>query len=54
MKKLGTGHIWFSKKKDGVGYQLVSLSNKEGNPVTLDIGTLGAYNKVRLWVEVLK
>lgn len=55
MKKLGTGYIWFWKL-DGQkepGYFRLSLSQKDGSPVRLRIGNLGAWKRVRLWAEVL-
>jgi hypothetical protein len=56
MKKLGAGHIWFGKL-DGQkipGYFRVSLAKKDGSPVRLRIGNLGAWKRVRLWAEVLE
>lgn len=54
MHLLGTGHIWFGKAMVGTGYQRVTLSRNDGTPKRLQIGRLGAWNKVRLWVEVLE
>lgn len=55
---LGVGHPWF-EKVDGpgvVGYQKISLMEGDGrgDALTLKIGKLGGYNKIRLVAEVLR
>lgn len=55
---LGVGHPWF-EKVDGpgvVGYQKVSLmeGDGKGDALTLKIGELGGYSKIRLVAEVMR
>lgn len=55
---LGVGHPWF-EKVDGpgvVGYQKISLmeGDGKGDALTLKIGMLGGYSKIRLVAEVLR
>jgi hypothetical protein len=55
---LGVGHPWFEKVDSPgvVGYQKVSLmeGDGKGDAITLNIGDLGGYFKIRLVAEVLK
>lgn len=59
MKKLGEGYIWFGCEKGSLAYTNVSLATKpnraDGNRlVEIKLHRLGAWQKVRLWAEVIK
>lgn len=55
LKKLGEGFIWFLSNPKGPGYSGVAVTDvRNGETQPLKIGKLGNWNKVRLYVEVLK
>lgn len=55
LKKLGEGFIWFLSNPRGAGYSGVALTDvRNGETKPLKIGKLWNWNKVRLYVEVLK
>lgn len=59
MKRLGQGYIWFKWDQKAGTYTHVALATKPnlaaGNKlVPITMHRLGAWQKVRLWAEVLK